>query len=203
MARICLRFSKRKKPKMSVKIISTRIPEVVIVEPEVFGDSRGFFLETYHAKKYAKQGLSQTFVQDNHSRSMKNILRGLHYQLNQPQAKLVYAATGAVFDVAADIRKRSPFFGQWVGVVLSEENRRQLYIPEGFAHGFCVLSETADFIYKCSDFYAPGDDRGVNWSDSTLNIDWPCSAPLLSDKDKNQPFLKEIPEELLPVYVPV
>lgn len=187
---------------MPFKIRPSRIPEVLIVEPEVFGDHRGFFLETYHAKNFAEQGLKQTFVQDNHSRSSKNILRGLHYQLTQPQAKLVYAATGAVFDVAADIRRGSPTFGQWVGVILSEENKRQLYIPEGFAHGFCVLSETADFIYKCSDFYAPGDDRGINWSDSTLHIDWPCDSPLLSDKDKNLPVLRDLPETLLPVYVP-
>jgi len=185
---------------MSFKISPTKIPEVLVVESKVFGDSRGFFLETYHSKKYAESGLEKTFVQDNHSRSSKGTLRGLHYQLNTPQAKLVYAATGEILDVAVDIRNGSPTFGEWVGIILSEENRFQLYVPEGFAHGFCLLSQTADVIYKCSDFYSPEDDRGVNWSDKSININWPVKSPLVSDKDKNLPLLKDIPEPLLPTY---
>ena len=188
---------------MPFKISQTKIPEVLVVEPEVFGDSRGFFLETYHYKKYAEKGIDKPFVQDNHSRSSLGILRGLHYQLKNPQAKLVYAATGEILDVAVDIRKGSPTFGKWVGIILSEENRFQLYVPEGFAHGFCVLSETADVIYKCSDLYTPGDDMGVNWADKIVNINWPTNSPLLSDKDKNLPMLKEIPENLLPSYIKV
>ena len=188
---------------MPFKISQTKIPEVLVVEPEVFGDSRGFFLETYHQKKYTEKGIKKTFVQDNHSRSSRDILRGLHYQLKNPQAKLIYAATGEILDVAVDIRKGSPNFGKWVGIILSEENRFQLYVPEGFAHGFCVLSETADVIYKCSELYSPGDDRGVNWSDKSININWPANVPLLSDKDKNLPSLKEIPENLLPSFIKV
>jgi dTDP-4-dehydrorhamnose 3,5-epimerase len=188
---------------MAFKISQTKIPEVLVVEPEIFGDSRGFFLETYHYKKYAENGIKKPFVQDNHSRSSRGILRGLHYQLNTPQAKLVYAATGEILDVAVDIRKGSPTFGKWVGVILSEKNRFQLYVPEGFAHGFCVLSETADVIYKCSELYSPGDDRGVNWSDKSININWPAKDPLLSDKDKKLPMLREIPENLLPSYTTV
>lgn len=188
---------------MAFKISQTKIPEVLVVKPEVFGDSRGFFLETYHYKKYSENGLKKTFVQDNHSRSSRGILRGLHYQLNTPQAKLVYAATGEILDVAVDIRKGSPAFGKWVGIILSEENRFQLYVPEGFAHGFCVLSETADVIYKCSELYSPEDDRGINWSDENININWPTKDPLLSNKDKNLPMLKDIPETSLPTYIKV
>jgi dTDP-4-dehydrorhamnose 3,5-epimerase len=188
---------------MSFKISQTKLPEVLVVEPEVFGDSRGFFLETYHYKKYAEKGIEKPFVQDNHSRSSRGILRGLHYQLKTPQAKLVYAATGEILDVAVDIRIGSPTFGKWVGIILSEENRFQLYVPEGFAHGFCVLSETADVIYKCSELYSPGDDRGVNWSDKSININWPEKVPLLSDKDKNLPLLKDISDDLLPPYIKV
>jgi len=188
---------------MPFKISQTKIPEVLVVEPEVFGDSRGFFLETYHSKKYVGKGIKKSFVQDNHSRSSRGTLRGLHYQLKTPQAKLVYAATGEILDVAVDIRKSSPTFGKWVGIILSEENHFQLYVPEGFAHGFCVLSETADVIYKCSALYSPGDDMGVNWSDESININWPTKTPLLSDKDKNLTMLKEIPETLLPSYIKV
>jgi len=188
---------------MPFKISRTEIPEVLVVEPDVFGDSRGFFLETYHYKKYAEKGINKTFVQDNHSRSSQGTLRGLHYQLKTPQAKLVYAATGEILDVAVDIRRGSPTFGKWVGRILSEENRLLLYVPEGFAHGFCVISETADIIYKCSDLYSPGDDRGVNWSDKSININWPSDSLLLSDKDKNLPMLKDISEDLLPEYLPV
>jgi len=197
-----LKYWKRKKKIMSIKISRTEIPEVLIVEPEVFEDSRGFFLESFHQQKYSGKGINKTFVQDNHSRSSKNTLRGLHYQLNTPQAKLVYAVTGKIFDVAADIRKGSPTFGKWVGIVLSDENRFQLYIPEGFAHGICVLSETADVTYKCSALYSPETDSGVNWSDPCLNINWPVFSPLLSDKDKNLPNLTRTPENQLPLYTP-
>ncbi len=188
---------------MSFKINATEIPEVLLVKPEVFADNRGFFLETFHSEKYVEKGIDKTFVQDNHSRSSKSTLRGLHYQLPNPQGKLVYAVTGKIFDVVADIRKGSPTFGKWVGVVLSEENKFQLYVPEGFAHGFCVLSDTADVIYKCTSVYSPGDDRGVNWSDKTINVNWPVKAPLLSDKDKNLPNLTDIPENGFPQYFPV
>jgi len=188
---------------MPFKISQTKIPEVLVVEPEVFGDSRGFFLETYHSKKYMEKGIKKPFIQDNHSRSSRGTLRGLHYQLKPPQAKLVYVATGEILDVAVDIRKGSSTFGKWVGIILSEENRFQLYVPEGFAHGFCVLSETADVIYKCSALYSPGDDRGVNWSDKSININWPAKDLLLSDKDKNLPMLKDIPEISLPSYIKV
>ncbi len=187
---------------MSISVIKTALPGVVVLEPDVLGDSRGFFMETYHEKKYRGLGLNCTFVQDNCSHSAKGILRGLHYQLDHPQGKLVFAIKGEVFDVAVDIRRGSPFFGHWVGEILSEENKRQIYIPEGFAHGFCVLSDSADFIYKCTDFYHPDDDRGINWSDRTINIKWPVENPILSAKDKALPMLQETPENLLPEYNP-
>lgn len=185
---------------MSIKFIKTSLPGVIIIEPEVFKDSRGFFLETFHQKKYAEGGIIKSFVQDNYSRSLKGTLRGLHYQLKHPQAKLVYVTAGEIFDVVVDIRRGSPTFGKWVGTYLSSENMRQLFIPEGFAHGFCVLSETADFFYKCTDLYAPDDDYGILWSDTTLGINWPVNDPLISPKDSKHPKLTEINEELLPVY---
>jgi len=185
---------------MAVEVLRTAIPEVLIFKPEVYGDSRGFFMEAYHLKNYADRGLQATFVQDNRSRSGKHVLRGLHYQLNHPQAKFVFVISGAVFDVAVDIRRGSPTFGQWVGEVLSEENHRQMFIPEGFAHGFCVLSETADFIYKCTDFYDQQDDRGLLWSDTTLNIAWPVASPVISEKDARLPQLRALSEALLPAY---
>lgn len=178
--------------------MQTDIPGVIILEPVVYRDSRGFFLETYHIEKYREAGINGTFVQDNHSCSTKGTLRGLHYQLKNPQGKLVYVARGEIFDVAVDIRRGSPTFGRWAGVILSAENRRQLYIPEGFAHGFCVMSEEADVFYKCTDLYAPGDDYGILWSDASLEIKWPVSAPLLSDKDAGNPILADIPGENLP-----
>ena len=187
-----------------MKVTQTTIPDVLVIEPEVFGDDRGFFFESFNQKSWQHNtGLERAFVQDNHSRSSRGILRGLHYQLKTPQAKLVYAATGEILDIAVDIRKGSPTFGNWVGIILSEENRFQLYVPEGFAHGFCVLSETADVIYKCSELYSPGDDRGVNWSDKSININWPEKVPLLSDKDKNLPLLKDISDDLLPPYIKI
>ena len=177
-----------------MKITPTSIPDVLLIEPDVFADARGFFMESWHAQKYAQQGLDVSFVQDNHSRSARGVLRGLHYQLRQPQGKLVRVMSGSVFDVAVDIRKGSPSFGQWVGVELSGDNFRQLYVPPGFAHGFCVLSESADFLYKCTDFYAPGDEYGIAWDDPDIGIEWPLpdgDAPRLSDKDASAPMLKD------------
>jgi dTDP-4-dehydrorhamnose 3,5-epimerase len=185
---------------MPLKVIKTNIPDVVVFEPVVFKDSRGFFMESYNQKKYKELGLKRTFVQDNFSHSSKGTLRGLHYQLNYPQAKFVFVVHGEVFDVAVDIRRGSPTFGHWVGELLSSENNRQIFIPEGFAHGFCVLSEAAVFMYKCTDFYHPEDDRGLNFSDETIGINWPIKAPILSDKDSALPMLHDLPEKLLPVY---
>jgi dTDP-4-dehydrorhamnose 3,5-epimerase len=169
-----------------MNVIKTNIPEVLIFEPRVFGDDRGFFLESFNAQKFADAtGLSNTvFVQDNHSRSAKNVLRGLHYQIEQPQGKLVRVASGEVYDVAVDIRKNSPTFGQWVGAYLSGDNKRQMWVPAGFAHGFLVLSEYADFLYKTTDFYAPQHECCIKWDDPTVAINWPLDGqPILSAKD--------------------
>ena len=174
----------------------TKLKGVVLVEPDVFNDPRGYFLETYHAGRYAKGGIPGPFVQDNFSHSVSGTLRGLHYQLQRPQGKLVMVLQGRIFDVAVDIRKGSPTFGRWVGVELSGENKRQLYIPPGFAHGFCVLSETADVLYKCTDVYAREDERGIIWNDPALAIAWPVTAPLLSDKDRAYKRLSEMDGEL-------
>lgn len=171
-----------------MKVIDTRIPDVKIIEPSVFGDERGFFMETWNQKKFEKlvTGKRTQFVQDNHSKSKKGILRGLHYQTENTQGKLVRVVSGEVFDVAVDIRKDSPTFGQWVGEYLSAENKRQLWVPEGFAHGFYVTSDEAEFVYKCTDFYNPTAEITINWNDTNLNIDWPIASELiLSDKDKN------------------
>lgn len=172
---------------MSYTVTPTAIPDVLILEPKVFGDSRGFFLESFNAQNFAKAtGLNVQFVQDNHSRSTKGVLRGLHYQLQQTQGKLVQVSQGAVFDVAVDIRKSSPTFGSWVGCELSDTNHRQLWIPQGFAHGFIVLSESADFMYKTTDYYAPAHERCISWNDPIVGITWPEGiAPLLSAKDQN------------------
>ena len=171
---------------MSCQVSPTRIPDVLIIEPKVFGDSRGFFFESFNAKNFASAtGLSVSFVQDNYSRSAKGVLRGLHYQVEQTQGKLVQVSQGAVFDVAVDIRKSSPTFGQWVGCELSDANHRQLWIPPGFAHGFMVLSESADFLYKTTDYYAPQHERCIAWNDPSIGIDWPKNmTPLLSAKDQ-------------------
>ncbi|MBA4059163.1 MAG: dTDP-4-dehydrorhamnose 3,5-epimerase [Verminephrobacter sp.] len=169
-----------------MKATRLAIPEVVLIEPKVFGDARGFFFESFNQKAFNEAtGTNHQFVQDNHSRSAKHVLRGLHYQIQQPQGKLVRVAQGAVFDVAVDIRKSSPTFGQWVGEVLSADNHRQLWVPPGFAHGFMVLSETAEFLYKTTDYYAPVYERCIAWDDPDLAIDWPNigMAPLLSAKD--------------------
>jgi len=173
-------------------------PEVLLIEPDVFPDPRGFFMETFHAVKYAEHGLPAVFLQDNHSRSSRGVLRGLHYQLNNPQGKLVRVVSGEVFNVAVDIRRGSPWFGKWVGAVLSEENLRQMYVPPGFAHGFCTLSEHADFLYKCTDLYAPGDEYGIAWDDPDVAVEWPQLDYLLSDKDLGNPGLSG--NENLPVY---
>ena len=169
-----------------MKVIATAIPEVLIIEPKVFGDARGFFYESFNQQAFNEAtGTNHKFVQDNHSRSSKGVLRGLHYQIQQPQGKLVRAARGAVFDVAVDVRKASPTFGKWVGVELSEDNHRQLWVPPGFAHGFVVLSESADFLYKTTDYYAPAYERSIAWNDPAIGIEWPLSAePSLSAKDQ-------------------
>lgn len=169
-----------------MKVIETSIPEVLIIEPKVFGDHRGFFKESFNKQRFEEMaGVKVDFVQDNFSRSSKNILRGLHYQIQQPQGKLVSAGRGKVFDVAVDIRKSSPTFGQWVGVELSDENHRQLWVPAGFAHGFVVLSETADFLYKTTDYYAPEHERCIKWDDPELGIKWQHQGePVLSGKDQ-------------------
>ena len=161
-----------------MKVTATAIPDVLLIEPKVFGDARGFFFESYNEKAFgAATGLDVRFVQDNHSRSARGVLRGLHYQVKQPQGKLVRVIRGAVFDVAVDVRRSSPTFGRWVGEELSEENRRQLWIPAGFAHGFLVLSDSADFVYKTTDYYAPEYERCIAWNDGTLAIDWPLGTP--------------------------
>ncbi|MEA3291527.1 MAG: dTDP-4-dehydrorhamnose 3,5-epimerase, partial [Pseudomonadota bacterium] len=170
-------------------VSKTSLPGVVIVEPRVFGDDRGFFMETFNRAEFADAGLPDTFVQDNHSRSAKGVLRGLHYQYPQWQGKLVRVIKGEIFDVAVDIRRDSPHFGKWYGLNLSEENRLLLYIPPGFAHGFCVTSEVADVVYKCTTAYKPEDDGGVRWDDPDLGIEWPVADPVLSAKDAAAPLL--------------
>jgi dTDP-4-dehydrorhamnose 3,5-epimerase len=171
---------------MPYTVTSTAIPEVLILEPKVFGDARGFFFESFNAQDFAQvTGLDVNFVQDNHSRSSQGVLRGLHYQLQQAQGKLVRVVRGAVFDVAVDIRKSSPTFGQWVGCELSEDNHRQFWVPPGFAHGFVVLSDTADFLYKTTDYYAPAHERCIAWNDPAIGIQWPQGlTPQLSAKDQ-------------------
>ena len=185
-----------------MKIIPTSLEDVLLIEPDIFKDSRGFFMETYQKQKYATKSMDCSFVQDNLSFSNKHTLRGLHYQLNHPQAKLICVVKGAIFDVAVDIRYGSPTFGQWTGAELSDANMRQLFVPKGFAHGFCVISETAYVIYKCSDFYAPEDEQGILWSDPDIDITWPSSSPVLSLKDKQLACLKDLHKKLLPMYIP-
>lgn len=177
-----------------MKIVDTSIPEVKIIEAQVFGDERGFFMETFRANIMDELTGGKPFVQDNHSKSARGILRGLHYQLQHTQGKLVRVVQGQVFDVAVDLRKNSPTFGQWVGEILSEDNKKQLWVPEGFAHGFYVMSETAEFVYKCTDYYHPESDRSLLWSDQEIGIEWPLvngAEPLLSDKDKNAKTFNE------------
>ena len=183
-----------------MNVIETELPGVVIIEPRVFGDRRGFFLESWQQQRYEEAGINLPFVQDNHSRSSKGVLRGLHFQLRHPQGKLVRVVRGEVFDVAVDVRIGSPTFGQWAGVHLSDDNHRQFYVPPGYAHGFCVLSEVADFEYKCTDLYHPEDEGGVFWADEVVGIDWPVAEPQLSDKDCVLPRLSEISESALPRF---
>ncbi len=181
----------------AMNVYPTSLEGVLLIEPHVFGDNRGFFLETYNREKYEEAGIKHTFVQDNHSHSMRGTLRGLHYQLRHPQGKLVWVICGAIFDVAVDIRRGSRTFGKWLGIHLSAEDHRQVFIPGGFAHGFCVLSEQADVIYKCTDVYTPGDEYGIRWDDPDLAIDWPVQNPILSQKDKAHPFLSQQKAEVL------
>jgi dTDP-4-dehydrorhamnose 3,5-epimerase len=185
-----------------MKATRLAIPDVVLIEPKVFGDARGFFFESFNQKAFNEAtGTNHAFVQDNHSRSSRGVLRGLHYQIQQPQGKLVRVARGAVFDVAVDIRKSSPTFGQWVGAELSEDNQHQLWVPPGFAHGFVVLSESADFLYKTTDYYAPQHERSIAWNDPSIGISWPALAqgqqPLLSAKDSAAPLLASLGADAL------
>lgn len=180
-----------------MKFLPAELEGVVVIEPEVHRDSRGFFLESYHARKYSEGGLDVVFVQDNHSRSVRGTLRGLHAQRRHPQGKLVRAIQGEIFDVAVDIRPGSKTWGKWTSVVLSEENFRLVYIPPGFAHGFCVLSHVAQVEYKCTDFYVPGDELAIAWNDPEIGIPWPVRDPILSPKDRNAPPLREVMKMLL------
>ncbi|MBI5761488.1 MAG: dTDP-4-dehydrorhamnose 3,5-epimerase [Planctomycetales bacterium] len=181
-----------------MNIIKTKLPGVVIIEPQVFGDARGFFMETWNRSRYEAAGIPATFVQDNVSFSRYGILRGLHFQNPHPQGKLVYALQGEVFDVAVDIRPDSPTFGQWVSVVLSAENKQQMFVPAGYAHGFCVTSETALFAYKCTDVYTPAAEGCVLWNDPDLGIPWPVANPTLNSRDGQALRLRDIPRERLP-----
>ncbi len=183
-----------------MKVVETALPGVRLIEPRVFADTRGFFLETWHAERYEQERIPGSFVQENYSHSTRGVLRGLHYQLKHPQGKLVWMLQGEVFDVVVDIRLGSPTFGRLASEILSGTNHRQLYIPPGFAHGFCVLSESADFLYKCTDFYDPGDEYGLRWDDPQLGIDWPLDTPLLSEKDRHYPTLDTIPRDHLPIF---
>ncbi|KAA8729500.1 dTDP-4-dehydrorhamnose 3,5-epimerase [Ewingella americana] len=180
-----------------MKVIQSRLQGVLTIEPKVFGDERGFFYESFHAQRYKDIGIEQDFVQDNRSRSSKGVLRGLHFQKTKPQGKLVSVTEGAVFDVAVDLRKDSPTFGLFESIVLTGENKLQFYVPPGFAHGFCVLSDTADFQYKCTDFYDPTDEGGLIWSDQEINIPWPVENPNLSSKDKELPSLSVVHQQII------
>lgn len=181
-----------------MKVIKTKLKDCVIIEPSIFGDERGFFMETFQEKRYAElANIQHKFVQDNRSRSQKNVLRGLHFQKLKPQGKLVSVTEGTVFDVAVDLRLDSETFGCWEGVTLSAENKLQFWVPPGFAHGFCVISDTADFSYKCTDYYDPNDESGLLWNDLELGINWPISKPVLSQKDLLQPTLGEVKINLI------
>nr|WP_275900612.1 dTDP-4-dehydrorhamnose 3,5-epimerase [Paenibacillus periandrae] len=178
---------------MTVKLVTTNIKDVLIIEPAVFGDNRGFFMESYNGKKFGEQGIKHTFIQDNHSLSVETgVLRGLHYQLNpKAQTKLIRVTAGAIYDVVVDIRQSSPTFGQWLGVILSAANKRQLLVPQGFAHGFCTIVPNTEVLYKVDEYYSPEHDRGIAWNDPALAIDWPTTTPILSDKDTRHPLLKD------------
>jgi len=183
-----------------MKVMESDLPGMLLIEPEVRGDARGYFMETWNVARYEQAGLSARFVQDNVSYSARGALRGLHFQNPNAQGKLVYVLQGEVFDVAVDIRLGSPTFGRWAGVTLSGDNKRQVYIPEGFAHGFCVISERALLAYKCTDFYNPEAEASVLWNDPDIGIDWPVKLPILSDRDKNAPRLKDMPPDRLPKF---
>ncbi|KAB7768014.1 MULTISPECIES: dTDP-4-dehydrorhamnose 3,5-epimerase [Xanthomonas] len=183
-----------------MKVIETNLPGCMVIEPAVFGDARGYFMELWNAERFAELGLPSRFVQSNVSASSKGVLRGLHYQWPRPQGKLVSVLEGEVYDVAVDLRRGSPTFGRWEAVILSAENRRQFWIPEGFAHGFAVLSEFAVFSYLCTDVYVKTADAGVRWNDASIAVDWPIADPILSSKDAHAPFLEQLGEECLPVY---
>jgi len=185
-----------------VKTIPTELAGVVVIEPQVFADARGFFFESYNSERYAQAGIPCAFVQDNHSKSTRDTIRGLHYQFRRPQAKLLRVLRGSVFDVVADIRRGSPTFGRWVGIELSAENKRQIFVPAGLAHGFCVTSDDAEVEYKCSDFYVPDDHHGVLWTDRTIGIAWPVREPILSDRDRAYLPLT-VDRDDLPTYEPV
>ena len=182
--------------------IETTLPGVFELRPVIHGDARGFFIETYHQANFAALGIPDVFVQDNHSRSTKGTMRGLHYQLKHPQAKLCRVVEGQALDVAVDIRLGSPNFGKWSSVVLSDSQHNQVYIPRGFAHGFLALTDSVQFLYKCSDYYAPGDEHGILWNDPALNISWGITNPSLSGKDAKNSRLADVPKELLPRYLP-
>ena len=185
---------------MEINITKTKLPSVLIVEPKVYGDERGYFMELYHTKKYRRAGIEAPFVQDNLSVSKRGCLRGLHYQFPNSQGKLVWVLQGSVFDVVVDIRQGSPTFGHWVGTEISDKNKRQVWVPPGFAHGFCVTSESAAFLYKCTDFYAPQQEHSILWNDPTLNIKWPVESPTLSPKDQNGQLLGDVDPADLPRY---
>lgn len=185
----------------SLQKIELSIPGVWELRPKVFPDARGFFMETYHQARFADLGIIDTFVQDNHSSSVKGTIRGLHYQLRHPQAKLCRVVEGEAFDVTVDVRIGSPHFGQWCAVVLSSKKQNQVYVPRGFAHGYLALSDRVQFLYKCSDFYDPADERGVLWSDPQINIPWDVPSPLISEKDSHLKSLVETPAEFLPQYL--
>jgi len=185
-----------------VQVTTTEIPGLLLIEPDIFRDPRGLFLETYHARRYADAGITETFVQDNYSQSMKGTLRGLHYQEPHAQGKLVMVIDGVVYDVVVDIRKGSPTFGRWYGTELSAENQHQVYVPPGCAHGFCVTSDRASFLYKCTDYYTPAAERGILWNDPVLAIPWPVAAPILSAKDRTYKPLIGMESEL-PLYRPI
>ena len=183
-----------------MNIIETDLPGALILEPKVFGDERGFFVETFRESLFTEAGVHLSFVQDNHSRSRRGVLRGLHYQLIQPQGKLVRVSRGRIFDVAVDVRYGSPTFGRWAGVELDDVHHRQFYVPPGFAHGFCVLSDEADFIYKCTDYYHPQSEQSIAWDDPEIGIEWPLSDPLLSAKDQQSSTLSAQTVDKLPKY---
>jgi dTDP-4-dehydrorhamnose 3,5-epimerase len=184
-----------------MKVIETKLPGALVIEPQVFGDARGYFYESYHEAKYREAGIVARFVQSNVSRSARGVLRGLHYQWPNPQGKLVSVLEGEVYDVAVDIRRGSPTFGQWAGVMLTADNHRHFWIPEGFAHGFCVASESAIFTYECTALYDREADAAICWNDADIGIDWPVSEPLLSEKDVRAPLLRAIPIDRLPTFV--